>query len=188
MLETWVWSLDQEAPLEKETTTHSSALAWRSPWMEEPGGLQSMGSRRVGHDWATSLSLFLSLAVERGLWGARASLAAVPGFQGTRSVAVGRGFGCSKTCAIFPDQRLNRLSAIGRRNRHHRASREAQIGLAKDKGQQLQNRDPNLTFLDPTRAPDSVQCGSYNRHSARKGCKNKCKMTLEALWTFFFLV
>ena len=37
---------------------HSSTLAWRIPWMEEPGGLQSMGSLRVGHDWATSLSLF----------------------------------------------------------------------------------------------------------------------------------
>jgi len=37
--------------------THSSTLAWKIPWMEEPGGLQSLGSRRVGHDWATSLSL-----------------------------------------------------------------------------------------------------------------------------------
>ena len=37
---------------------HSSTLAWKTPWIEEPGGLQSMGSRRVGHDWATSLSLF----------------------------------------------------------------------------------------------------------------------------------
>ena len=40
------------------TGTHSSTLAWRIPWTEEPGGLQSMGSLRVGHDWATSLSLF----------------------------------------------------------------------------------------------------------------------------------
>ena len=38
--------------------THSSILAWRIPWVEEPGGLQSMGSQRVGHDWATSLSLW----------------------------------------------------------------------------------------------------------------------------------
>ena len=37
---------------------HSSTLAWKIPWMEEPGGLQSMGSQRVGHNWATSLSLF----------------------------------------------------------------------------------------------------------------------------------
>ena len=39
--------------------THSSTLAWKIPWMEGPGGLQSMGSLRVGHDWATSLSLFI---------------------------------------------------------------------------------------------------------------------------------
>ena len=42
----------------KAMAPHSSTLAWKIPWMEEPGGLQSMGSRRVGHDWATSLSLF----------------------------------------------------------------------------------------------------------------------------------
>ena len=44
--------------LEKAMAPHSSTLAWKIPWMEEPGGLQSMGSPRVGHDWATSLSLF----------------------------------------------------------------------------------------------------------------------------------
>ena len=44
--------------LEKEMASHSSTLAWKIPGMEEPGGLQSMGSRRVGHDWASSLSLF----------------------------------------------------------------------------------------------------------------------------------
>ena len=44
--------------LEKAMATHSSTLAWKIPWAEEPGRLQSMGSRRVGHDWATSLSLF----------------------------------------------------------------------------------------------------------------------------------
>ena len=43
--------------LEKAMAPHSSTLAWKIPWMEEPGRLQSMGSRRVGHDWATSLSL-----------------------------------------------------------------------------------------------------------------------------------
>ena len=50
MLETWVQSLGREDPLEKEMATHSSILAWRTPWMEEPGGLQSMGSQRVRHD------------------------------------------------------------------------------------------------------------------------------------------
>ena len=50
MRETWVQSLVREDPLEKEMAAHSSTLAWRIPWMEEPGGLQSMGSQRVGHD------------------------------------------------------------------------------------------------------------------------------------------
>ena len=50
MWETWVQSLRQEDPLEKEMATQSSILAWRSPWTEEPGGLQSTGSQRVGHD------------------------------------------------------------------------------------------------------------------------------------------
>ena len=56
MWETWVQSLGGEDPLEKEIATHSSILAWRIPWMEEPGGLQSTGSQRVRHDWATSLT------------------------------------------------------------------------------------------------------------------------------------
>ena len=46
---------------EKATAPHSSTLAWKIPWMEEPGGLQSLGSLRVGHDWVTSLSLFTFL-------------------------------------------------------------------------------------------------------------------------------
>ena len=50
MQETWVQSLGWEDPLEKGTAAHSSILAWRIPWTEEPGGLQSMGSQRVGHD------------------------------------------------------------------------------------------------------------------------------------------
>ena len=50
MQETQVQSLGQEDPLEKEMATHSSILAWRIPWTDEPGGLQSMGSQRVGHD------------------------------------------------------------------------------------------------------------------------------------------
>jgi len=47
--ETWVQSLGLEDPLQKEIATHSSILAWKIPWTEEPGGLQSMGSQRVGH-------------------------------------------------------------------------------------------------------------------------------------------
>ena len=48
--ETWVRTLGREDPLEKEMATHSSILAWRIPWKEEPGGLQSTGSQRVGHN------------------------------------------------------------------------------------------------------------------------------------------
>ena len=51
MQETQVWSLGLEDPLEKGMATHSSILAWEVPWAEEPGGLQSMGSQRVRHDW-----------------------------------------------------------------------------------------------------------------------------------------
>ena len=50
MQETWVLSLGWEDPLEKRMATHSSILAWRIPWMEEPGGLPSMGSKRVGQN------------------------------------------------------------------------------------------------------------------------------------------
>ena len=52
-LEMWILSLSREDPLEKGVATHSSILAWRIPWTEEPGRLQSMGSQRVGHDLAT---------------------------------------------------------------------------------------------------------------------------------------
>ena len=53
MQEMWVQSLGREDPLEKETATHFSILAWEIPWTEEPGGLQFMGSQRVGHDLET---------------------------------------------------------------------------------------------------------------------------------------
>ena len=57
MRETWVQSLGREGPLEKEMATHFSTLAWEIPWMEEACRLQSLGSQRVRHNWATSLSL-----------------------------------------------------------------------------------------------------------------------------------
>ena len=56
MQETQVRSLGWEDPLEKEMASHSRTIAWKIPWTEEPGRLQSTGSQRVGHDWATSLS------------------------------------------------------------------------------------------------------------------------------------
>ena len=58
MQETQVQSLGLEDSPEKGVATHSSIPAWKIPWTEEPGGLQSTGSQRVGHDWATSLSLY----------------------------------------------------------------------------------------------------------------------------------
>ena len=57
MQETHVGSLGQEDPLEKEMASHSSILAWEIPWTEEPGGLQSMGLQRVGHNWTTNTGM-----------------------------------------------------------------------------------------------------------------------------------
>ena len=54
MQETWVWSLGWEDHLGEEMATYSGILAWRIPWTEEPGGLQSTGSQRVWHNWATN--------------------------------------------------------------------------------------------------------------------------------------
>ena len=66
---TYIWNLEKwygcTYLLEKAMAPHSSTLAWKIPWTEEPGGLQSMGSLRVGHDWATSLSLFHFHALEK---------------------------------------------------------------------------------------------------------------------------
>ena len=60
MRETQVRSLGGEDPLEKEMAAHSSILAWRIPWTEEPGGLQSTASQRVGHNWVTLLTYLLN--------------------------------------------------------------------------------------------------------------------------------
>ena len=62
MLETWVRSLGGEDPLEKEMAIYSSTIAWKIPWTEEPGRLQSMGLQRVRHDWATSPYLTLTVS------------------------------------------------------------------------------------------------------------------------------
>ena len=56
MWETWIQSLGWEGSLKKGKATHITILSWRIPWTEEPGGLQSMGSQRVRHDWATQCS------------------------------------------------------------------------------------------------------------------------------------
>ena len=70
MQETRVWSLGQENSLEKKIATHSSILAWRIPWTEQPGGLLSMRLQWVIHDWITNtftLSLFFSTHISRKL-------------------------------------------------------------------------------------------------------------------------
>ena len=77
MLETWVRSLGWEGPLKKEMATHSSILAWRIPWTEEPGGLQSMGSQSRTRLSALSLSVSLFYEVRRLLL----SSERVPGSQ-----------------------------------------------------------------------------------------------------------
>jgi len=65
MRETWIQTLGHEDLLEKEMISHSSILAWKIPWMEEPGRLQSMGSQRVENNRVTSLSFFLSYILVR---------------------------------------------------------------------------------------------------------------------------
>ena len=59
MPQTWIRSLGQEDPLEKEVAIHSSILTWRIPWKEKPGGLQSTQLQRLGHDWVTNTSIFI---------------------------------------------------------------------------------------------------------------------------------
>ena len=63
MQETWIQSLGWEDPLEKGMATHSSILAWRIPWTEEPGGILSMGLQRIRHDWATNTFTFIYIEV-----------------------------------------------------------------------------------------------------------------------------
>ena len=80
---------------EKAMATHSSTLAWKIPWTEEPGRLQSMGLQRVGHDWATSLSLFTFMR-----WRRKWQLTPVflPGeSQGQRSLVGCRLWGCTES-------------------------------------------------------------------------------------------
>ena len=83
---------------------HSSTLAWKTPWTEEPGGLQSMGSLRVGHDWATSLSLFTFMH-----WGRKWQ--PTPMFLPGESQEQGSLVGCRLWGHILSRTRLKRLSS-----------------------------------------------------------------------------
>ena len=81
MQETRVRSLGREDPLEKEMATHSSTLAWKIPWTEEPGKLQPMGLQRVGHDWAASLSLWMNAYDGKNEWVAHVNEVEVENFE-----------------------------------------------------------------------------------------------------------
>ena len=78
--ETWVRSLGQEDPLQKGMATHSSILAWRIPWTAEPGGLQSIGSHRVGHNGATNPFTFTLRSMQVMLGGAHPARSSIPQF------------------------------------------------------------------------------------------------------------
>ena len=93
--------------MEKTMATHSSTLAWRIPWTEDPGGLQSMGSWRVRHDWATSLSLFIFMHWRRK-W--QPTPVFLPGeFQGWRSL-VG--------CRLWGHTELDTTEATSQQQQH----------------------------------------------------------------------
>ena len=80
MQETQVWFLGPEDPLEEEMATYSSILAWIIPWAWEPGGLQSMGLRRVGHDWAIDTYIDYSIQMQQLLKCTRTILNSQPIF------------------------------------------------------------------------------------------------------------
>ena len=89
--ETRVRSLGREDPLEKEMAIHSSTIAWKIPWTEEPGRLQPMGSQRVWHDWATLLYLYLTLQWIRD--NPNVSIRNLKCFEVTKTFLRGRGWG-----------------------------------------------------------------------------------------------
>ena len=90
MQETWVWPLGGLDPLGKGMTTHPSILAWRIPWTEEPGGLQSVGSRRVRHNWVTD-TLMQTVSRWSGCPSAFSSSAPLP-YHTWRQRNLGSGF------------------------------------------------------------------------------------------------
>ena len=145
MQETWVWSLGQEDSLEKGMATHSSILAWRIPWTEEPGGLQSIGSQRGSHYWATNTS-FIFACPESSLrcvgflwlrWGEATLQLWCVGFslqwllllRSTELQSVGSGerhrLSYSVARGIFLEQERIRVPCTGRRILLHCTTREA---------------------------------------------------------------
>ena len=103
MQETWVWSLGQEDPLEKEMATHCSTVAWKIPWTEDPGRLQSMGSQRVRHNWATSLHFTSGGSASKESACNVADLGLIPGLG--RSPGEGNGNPLQYSCLENPTDR-----------------------------------------------------------------------------------
>ena len=95
MLSCWSIGLSQPESAEKAMATHSSTLAWKIPWTEEPGRLQSMGSLRVRHDWVTSLSFFISMHWRRKWQPTPVFLPGEP--QGRRSLVGCCLWGCTES-------------------------------------------------------------------------------------------
>ena len=98
MRESCVRSLGREDPLEKELATHSSTLAWKILWMEEPGRLQSVGSQRVRHNWVTSPYLIFLTCLLRNLYGGQE--ATVRTGHGTEWFQIGKGV--HQGCIVSP--------------------------------------------------------------------------------------
>ena len=88
MQETQVQSLVWEDLLEKEMAIHSNILAWKIPWMEEPGRLQFMGLQRVGHNRATSLSLSQGAKIPHASWGGQKRKGTVGTWKATGTLQV----------------------------------------------------------------------------------------------------
>ena len=128
MWETWVRSLGWEDPLEKEMATHSSILAWKIPRTEEPGRLQSTGSQRVRHDWATSLSLSLKTDYWSKLY-LGVSVNILQGISSLLSVSHGSSFPHSYQTSLTPQSWEtggwgNSIRPLSQRNwktKHHKS-------------------------------------------------------------------
>ena len=95
MQEMQVWPLGWEDPLEKRMAIHSSILAWKTPWMEKPGCLQSMESQRVGQDWVTSLLLYSGSDSKQSAWNV-GDAGLIPGLR--RSPGEGNGYPLQYSC------------------------------------------------------------------------------------------
>ena len=100
MQETQVQSLGQEDPLEKEMAIHSSILAWRIPWTEEPGGLQSMGLQRVGYDWATNTHTHKYIVKVWRMHGARINYITKKGLKTKSKEVITRNIKVMNICVV----------------------------------------------------------------------------------------